>query len=99
MKSLFKAAALSLLIMQPLTAADSVQRYRLEMDVYVFDDMALCEQAMELAVRDHGQLSAESMTMERGQFVPAKCVSIVFQKFHPAGVIGAGIEVNEAGQK
>lgn len=78
----------------PASAPPTAQ-YRLEMDVYVVDDLALCEQAWKLEAADHGDRMAEAMLMRDSEFDTAKCVNIVYQKFHPPGVVGAGIEVKQ----
>jgi hypothetical protein len=95
MKTLCIAGLLSVLIMQPLDAADSTTDYRVEIEVYVSDAQALCKQAWSVALPDHGPAITEMLTMTRGEFLALKCLATSYQKRSPDGVVSAGIHVVE----
>lgn len=75
--------------------APATNHYRVELDVYVKDSQALCNQAWGIALPDHGPVIAEMVTMTRGEFDPLKCLATVFQKLPAVGVVRAGIYVRE----
>lgn len=94
MKTMLDASLISLLIMQPLTAAD-MPHYTVTLDVYVRDEQSLCKRAWQLAIADHGPVTAETLTMHMGEFSAVKCLAVVFQKAASGEIVSAGIEVTQ----
>lgn len=94
MKTMLHAALLSLLIMQPLTAAD-MPHYTVTLDVYVQDQQALCQQAWAVALERFGPGVAELVTMTGGIMEPTKCLAVLFQVAAAKQVVSAGIDVRE----
>ena len=93
MKSLLQGCLASLLIMQPLTAADVMSHWSVTVDVYVRDDAQLCEQAFELLRADHSPAVAEAMISERGARVPRYCLVAVYQAMAGGALVSAGVDV------
>lgn len=67
--------------------------YRLQLDLYVRDPVALCKQAWELALAEMGPSTAELVTMTGGRFDTAKCLAAAYQIGSPASVVSAGVDV------
>jgi hypothetical protein len=86
------------LAVQASPASAPPSHYRIEVDVYVTDERALCQQAWRLATADHSHDIATLITKARGEFVASKCLATVYQKRSPDGVASAGIHVMEVSE-
>ncbi|HYE70640.1 MAG TPA: hypothetical protein VD932_03860 [Aquabacterium sp.] len=70
--------------------------YRVELDIYVRDEKALCTHAWGAALREFGPGLAELVTMSRGQYDAIKCLAVIYQLTdHGDEVVSAGIYVTE----
>lgn len=73
--------------------AHPMTRYHIDLDVYVRDEAALCDQAWHIALERFGPGVAEAVTMTGGVMEPAKCLAVLYQVGSPAQVVSAGIYV------
>lgn len=70
-----------------------IPHYRIEIDAYVRDERALCEEAWKIALERFGPGTAEAVTMTGGVMEPGKCLAVVYQIGAPTQVVSAGIYV------
>ena len=69
--------------------------YRVELDVTVTDEQALCRHAWNVALPDHGPTITEMMTMQDGKFDTQRCLATLYQKLPVTGAESRGIYVRE----
>jgi hypothetical protein len=75
--------------------AEAPPHYTVQLDVYVTDERALCKQAWDIALPDHGPRIAELLTMKDGQYNAVRCLSTVMQKVRLSGAESRGVYVRE----
>ncbi len=67
------------------SASQGHPAYRVELDVTVTDEQALCRHAWNVALPDHGPAITEMMTMPDGKFDVQRCLATVYQKLPVTG--------------
>jgi hypothetical protein len=87
-------AGLATVIAAPLVmCTPHPAHYRVELDIYVADEAALCKRAWDVALERFGPGVAETVTMVGGKLDPQRCLATLIQTSVPAPLVSAGIEV------